>query len=70
MPRGLQVAARRAELTRVVQGAPRTVPGLEAALQSLDPLCSQRTEVEYALVQLYGTADGYTWKGESRCMER
>ncbi|KAF0303343.1 SET domain-containing protein SmydA-8, isoform B [Amphibalanus amphitrite] len=57
-----QVVARRAQLTKTVQSAERTVPGLEAAMESLDPRCSQRAEVAYALVQLYGTADGYTWK--------
>ena len=59
-----QVSARRSDLTRTVQTAERTVPGLEAALETLDPLCSQRAELSYALVQLYGTAPGYTWQGQ------
>ena len=58
------MSARREELARTVQTAERTVPGLETALQTLDPLCSQRAELSYALVQLYGTAPGYTWPGE------
>ncbi|XP_037084284.1 SET domain-containing protein SmydA-8-like [Pollicipes pollicipes] len=56
-----EVQERRGSMAQLTKTAERSVEGLEDVLTQLDPSCSQRAEVNYALVQLYGTASGYTW---------